>query len=88
MNSSLSFQQLHEQEELYSMWGPDAPHVPPPTALLHFTIATLGFVTFGFACKYILIPERPSIPRQYPYDGLVKELGGIEENKVSLSTAI
>ncbi|THH12299.1 hypothetical protein EW146_g7747 [Bondarzewia mesenterica] len=72
---------MHEEEELYSMWGPDAPNIPPSTALYHFSIAVLGFVGFGFLCKYALVPERPAIPREYPFDGLVKELGGLEANK-------
>lgn len=80
---------MHEREELFSMWGPDIPHVDPSTALRHFTIAASGFVAFGLLCNYVLIPERPAVPRQYPFDGLVKELGGLEENKVScLSQAL
>jgi NADH dehydrogenase (ubiquinone) 1 beta subcomplex subunit 8 len=75
---------MHEREELYSMWGPDIPHVAPATALRQFAIAVSGFVGFGLLCKYVLVPERPAIPRQYPFDGLVKELGGMEENKVSI----
>ncbi|KAH9994885.1 hypothetical protein BJV77DRAFT_993644 [Russula vinacea] len=73
---------MHEREEMYSMWGPDIPHVAPATALRHFTIAVSGFVAFGLLCNYVLVPERPAIPRQFPYDGLVKELGGIEANNL------
>jgi NADH dehydrogenase (ubiquinone) 1 beta subcomplex subunit 8 len=76
---------MHEHEEMFSMWGPDIPHVPPATALKHFTVAVSGFVAFGFLCKYVLVPDRPAVPRQYPFDGLVKELGGIEETKVGLA---
>ena|SRR5712675_1261895 len=76
---------MHEHEELYSMWGPDIPHVDPSTALRHFIIAISGFVTFGLLCNYALVPERPAIPRQYPFDGLVKESGGLEANKVGFS---
>jgi NADH dehydrogenase (ubiquinone) 1 beta subcomplex subunit 8 len=76
---------MHEREEMYSMWGPDTPHVPPATALNHFAIAFSGFVAFGFLCKYVLVPDRPAVPRQYPFDGLVRELGGIEEIKVGLT---
>jgi hypothetical protein len=75
--------QMHEREEMYSMWGPDIPHVDPATALRQFTIAVSGFVAFGLLCNYALVPERPAVPRQFPFDGLVKELGGLEENKVS-----
>jgi NADH dehydrogenase (ubiquinone) 1 beta subcomplex subunit 8 len=74
---------MHEHEEMYSMWGPDIPHVDPATALRHFTIAVSGFVAFGLLCNYALIPARPAVPRQYPFDGLAKELGGMQENKVS-----
>jgi hypothetical protein len=77
--------QVHEHEEMYSMWGPDIPHVNPATALRHFTIAVSGFVAFGLLCNYVLVPDRPAVPRQYPFDGLVKELGGLEENKVRFS---
>jgi len=31
----------------------------------------------------VVKPERPAVPRSYPYDGLNAELGGLEENKVS-----
>ncbi|CCM00105.1 uncharacterized protein FIBRA_02132 [Fibroporia radiculosa] len=72
---------LHEQDEIISMWGPDASVVEPSTALRHFTIAFLGFFAFGATVKYALIPERPSVPREYPFSGLVTELGGLEENK-------
>ena len=84
----LSSRQMHEREEMYSMWGPDIPHVAPATALRHFAIAVSGFVAFGLLCKYALVPERPAVPRQYPYDGLVKELGGLEENKASNSSLL
>ena len=73
---------MHEREELYSMWGPDVSHVNPNTALYHFTLAFGGLTAFGFLCNYALVPERPAAPREYPFDGLVKELGELEENKV------
>ena len=75
---------MHEHEEMYSMWGPDIPHVDPATSLRHFTIAVSGFVAFGLFCNYALVPARPAVPRQYPFDGLVKELGGMQANKVSI----
>lgn len=31
---------------------------------------------------YALTPDIPVVRREYPYEGLVKELGGLEENKV------
>ena len=82
----LNSSQMHEREEMYSMLGPDIPHVDPATSLRHFTVAFSGFVAFGLLCNYVLVPDRPAVPRQYPFDGLVKELGGMEENKVSISS--
>jgi len=64
------------------MWGPDVPVVPPPTALRQVTLVTLALISFGFFIKYALVPEPPAVRRQYPYSGLIAELGGLEENKV------
>ncbi|CAL1716685.1 unnamed protein product [Somion occarium] len=72
---------LHENEEAFSMWGPDIPLVPPNVALKQSSIAVLGFVIFGLVVKFALIPDRPAVPREYPFSGLVNELGGLEENK-------
>jgi NADH dehydrogenase (ubiquinone) 1 beta subcomplex subunit 8 len=65
------------------MWGPDTPFMPPQTALRQFSLVALGFVSFGIFCKYALVPDKPAVPREYPFSGLVRELGGLEENKVS-----
>ncbi|KAL4064411.1 hypothetical protein V8B97DRAFT_2006505 [Scleroderma yunnanense] len=72
---------IHEYDEVLSMWGPDVAHVPPRKALFQFSLAVSAFVGFGFLCKYALVPDRPTVPREYPYSGLVRELGGLEENK-------
>ncbi|KAF9560475.1 hypothetical protein CPC08DRAFT_708033 [Agrocybe pediades] len=72
---------LHEQEEVLSMWGPDIPPIEPNAALRQFLLALSGFVAFGFTVKYVLLPGAPAVRREYPFDGLVKELGGLEENK-------
>lgn len=64
------------------MWGPDVSVVDPHRALFQFSLAVLGFVGFGFLCKYALVPDKPAVPREYPFSGLVVELGGLEENKV------
>ena len=66
------------------MWGPDAPPVPPKVALRWFTIAVLSFATFGVVTKLALVPERPAVAREYPYSGLITELGGLEENQVGV----
>ncbi|KIK93610.1 hypothetical protein PAXRUDRAFT_504247 [Paxillus rubicundulus Ve08.2h10] len=77
---------VHENEEVLSMWGPDISAVPPQTALFQFTLAASAFVGFAFLCKYALLPERPTVPREYPFSGLVRELGGLEENKAREET--
>ncbi|KAG6910859.1 hypothetical protein DXG01_007176 [Tephrocybe rancida] len=76
---------LHEEEEVLSMWGPDEPPLPPSTALGHFLIAVSGFVGFGFLVRYVLLQEHPAIRREYPYGGLVTELGGLDENKARVA---
>ena len=63
------------------MWGPDIPVVPPPTAARWFSIAVAGFVSLGVLLSYAH-PEIPAVRREYPYGGLVEELGGYEQNKV------
>ncbi|KAF8513177.1 Ndufb8, NADH dehydrogenase 19kDa subunit, partial [Hysterangium stoloniferum] len=72
---------IHEEDDALNMWTPDAPPaVEPSVALRQFTLATLAFIGFGYVV-YKNVPERPAIPREYPFNGLVKELGGLEENK-------
>ena len=76
--------QYHENEDILGMWGPDAAPLPPNVALRWFSIAVAGFVSFGFLAKYALVADRPAIPREYPFSGLVTELGGLEENQASV----
>ncbi|KDQ57324.1 hypothetical protein JAAARDRAFT_178979 [Jaapia argillacea MUCL 33604] len=71
---------LHEQEEVLSMWGPDIPLVAPPSSLRQFIVATIGFATLGYVC-YLATPPLTAVRREYPFSGLVQELGGIEENQ-------
>ncbi|KAF8199674.1 hypothetical protein BJ912DRAFT_949908 [Pholiota molesta] len=71
---------LHEQEEVLSMWGPDAPPIDPNSALRQFMVVFAGFVSAGLIIKAIT-PDPPAVRREYPFDGLVRELGGLEENK-------
>ncbi|KIL67527.1 hypothetical protein M378DRAFT_159340 [Amanita muscaria Koide BX008] len=72
---------LHEQDEVLSVWGPDPAPLPIAEARKQFILAALGFVGVGFFIKEYLTPEPPAVRRQYPFDGLVKELGGETENK-------
>ncbi|KAL0577128.1 hypothetical protein V5O48_004842 [Marasmius crinis-equi] len=72
---------LHEQEELHSMWSPDIPTIDPNLALKRFAMAFLGFAGAFMLIKEVGTPEPHFVRRTYPYGGLVKELGGTEENK-------
>ena len=74
--------QLHYKEELYSMWGPDVPVIPPDSALRQFTVVALGFVAFGFFCKTFAL-ERPAVAREYPFSGLEAELGGYQVRRAT-----
>ncbi|KAG7089483.1 hypothetical protein E1B28_011163 [Marasmius oreades] len=76
---------LHEQEELYSMWSPDIPAIDPNVALKRFTMALLGFTGVFLYIKTYGTPEPHFVRRTYPYGGLVKELGGLEENRARMA---
>lgn len=64
------------------MWGPDIPPLSPYRATFQFLIAVTGFVGFGFLVKNVLTPDLPAVRREYPFSGLVTELGGMEGLKV------
>ena len=66
------------------MWAPDPPVIPPSLALRQFALAWAGIAGLGYVI-YLTVPERPAVPREYPYGGLIKELGGLEINKVRCS---
>lgn len=72
---------MHEQAEALSMWSPDVSTIPRANAAFQIGVAILGFVAFGFII-HAVTPDRPAVPRSYPRDGLVEELGGHVENKV------
>ncbi|KAF8340574.1 uncharacterized protein EI90DRAFT_2966458 [Cantharellus anzutake] len=71
---------LHEDYDVLSVWAYDHYRIPGSTALREIGIAAIFFSLFA-AAVYAVTPERPALPRTYPYSGLVKELGGVEENK-------
>lgn len=82
INLSACYFKVHEEDDGLNMWTPDAPPpVEPAVAFRQFSIAALGIAAFTYVI-YVNVPERTSIPREYPYSGLVRELGGLEENKV------
>jgi NADH dehydrogenase (ubiquinone) 1 beta subcomplex subunit 8 len=75
---------MHENEEALSMWAPDVPPVDPRTAARYFAVAFTGFLAFGATAYYGITPSLRAVRREYPYDGLVAELGGVDANKVRL----
>lgn len=66
------------------MWGPDVPPVAPSVARRHLALAALGFVGFGLTVRYVIMPDAPMVRREYPFSGLVTELGGLDENKACI----
>lgn len=72
---------LHENEELLSVWGPDVAPLPPRTAARWLGIAVATFAAI-MGATYAMTPARNAIAKDYPYSGLVTELGGVEENQV------
>ncbi len=78
---------MHEEYDVLDMWSTDLPKIPPEKAVKQLGIVTLMFIAFGFLL-YKVAPESPAIPREYPYSGLVKELGGLEENKVMFPISV
>ncbi|KZS94258.1 Ndufb8, NADH dehydrogenase 19kDa subunit [Sistotremastrum niveocremeum HHB9708] len=71
---------LHAEHDQLDMFGPDISKVPPRTAARQLGIASASLLAFAWIV-YTFKPESPAVPRQYPYSGLVKELGGLQENK-------
>lgn len=66
------------------MWGPDVPpgDLTAPSALVQFMVAAGCFAAVGYFIKTVVTQDPPAIRREYPFSGLVTELGGLEENKV------
>lgn len=72
---------LSIDDDLYDMWSPDyLQPVSDKTALFHnfifFSIVFgLGYSVYHFQ----LNPEKPALPRSYPYNGLAKNLGSAND---------
>ncbi|OBA19006.1 hypothetical protein METBIDRAFT_47208 [Metschnikowia bicuspidata var. bicuspidata NRRL YB-4993] len=83
--ATYDFQQLRRNkndpltldDDLYDMWSPDYfQTVDDKTALKHNAIFFSLFFGFGaFIAFWELNPEKPAMPRSYPYNGLAKSLG-------------
>lgn len=74
--------QLHEQDDVLSVWAPDVHAVPASSALRQLIVA-IGVVGVFGSIVYAATPEKPALPRTYPRDGLAAELGG---EQVAVST--
>lgn len=77
---------MHEQDDVLGVWAPDVHNISPTSALRQFLIAAGVAATFA-GTVYITLPQRPSQPRQYPRDGLLAELGGVQGTAVSSSNS-
>ncbi|WVQ72488.1 hypothetical protein IAR50_002043 [Cryptococcus sp. DSM 104548] len=67
---------IHESEDVIGMWGPDVHKTSWQSALLQLSGA-IGLVgAFAFFVVQVR-PERPAVAREYPYNGLEQELGGV-----------
>jgi NADH dehydrogenase (ubiquinone) 1 beta subcomplex subunit 8 len=69
------------------MFSADLPKVKPQRAMGQLAVVALMLATLGVVL-YKVTPESPVVPREYPFSGLVKELGGLEENKVGTSLSV
>ena len=59
---SCSSLQLHEQDDVLSVWAPDVHSVPASSALRQFLVAIGVAFLFG-STVYAFTPEKPALPR-------------------------
>lgn len=72
---------LHIDEDLYDIWSPDYMQpVSDATALKHNAVFFGLFLSIVGAITYFeLSPEKPAMPRSFPYNGLAEFLGSGSE---------
>ncbi|KAI7898383.1 uncharacterized protein BX663DRAFT_525119 [Cokeromyces recurvatus] len=68
---------VHEEDELFGVWAPDLHHYSPYKAAAQLALAASIFVGFT-GLIYMTYPEKPAVPRTYPYNGLAEEFGARE----------
>ncbi|KAI0737082.1 hypothetical protein C8Q80DRAFT_1276687 [Daedaleopsis nitida] len=75
---------MHEQEEVLSMWGPDVPlsRLKPPRA--GSRSPSLGSSASGSSAA--MSTQQCRNPSEYPFSGLVSELGGTRRIRVEQDT--
>lgn len=68
---------MNIDDDLYDMWSPDYfQFVSDKTALKHNGVFFGAILAFAGAIYYFqLDPEKPAMPRSYPFNGLAKALG-------------
>lgn len=68
---------LPHDYDMYDIWSPDYyQFVSDKTALKHNAVFFSLFFGFGAVIYYFqLNPEKPAMPRSFPFGGLAKELG-------------
>lgn len=68
---------LSIDDDLYDMWSPDYyQFVSDKTALKHNALFfSVIFGLAGLVVYFELNPEKPAMPRSFPYNGLAKSLG-------------
>jgi len=69
---------LPENDDTLSMWAPDVHKKPAHLAAAQFALASGVMAAFALLL-YTVGTEAPAAKRTYPYDGLVKELSGTDD---------
>lgn len=74
-------EKMNINDDLYDIWSPDYfQFVSDKTALKHNAIFFSFILSIAFGIYYFeLTPEKPAMPRSYPYNGLAKDLGSGSE---------
>lgn len=70
-----------EEEDRLGMWGPDVHKTSPGSALLQLSLALSLVGCFAYMLS-VTRPEATFVRREYPYNGLEKELGGHQHARV------
>jgi NADH dehydrogenase (ubiquinone) 1 beta subcomplex subunit 8 len=68
-------EKVHEEDDIINCWGPDYRPLSGPKALFGISLALglMGLAGYGVS---FLAPELPAVRREFPFNGLEKELGG------------
>ncbi|KAG0144093.1 hypothetical protein CROQUDRAFT_47776 [Cronartium quercuum f. sp. fusiforme G11] len=66
---------LHAEEEMMGIWAPDVHRISVRHALLNLAVAFSALGGILTTAAYVA-PKSPVVPREFPYDGLSRELGG------------